>query len=187
MCRYLAREIIVIRYRHIAGCQSLYSYIFSVSGGAWLRAGLPPVYLIYMLRLPRQRHGVSPLPRPQTRQPTRPYSVAYSAHSHSCRHTVTRTHYLPHPEGEVKDKPARRRGRGLTAHYKPPRRGLNLGLYKIFVYFEAVVHESCILDPCIPSAHLHCPPWCSTIARLLHSIRLPFQPPVCMLCTIHYW
>jgi len=27
MCRYLAGEVIVIRYQHIAGCQSLYSYI----------------------------------------------------------------------------------------------------------------------------------------------------------------
>ena len=29
MCRYLAGEVIVIRYQHIAGCQSLYSYILT--------------------------------------------------------------------------------------------------------------------------------------------------------------
>ena len=46
------------------------------------------------------------------------------------------------------------------------------GLYKIFFYFEAVVHESTILSP--PPAHLHCPPWCNTIARFLGSTRLPF-------------
>ena len=60
-----------------------------------------------------------------------------------------------------------------------------LGLYKIFVYFEAVVHESttlsflpatCIADPC-----------CNTVARLLDSIRPFFRPPVCMLYTIQYW
>ena len=27
MCRYSAGEVIVISYQHIAGCQSLYSYI----------------------------------------------------------------------------------------------------------------------------------------------------------------
>ena len=27
--------------------------------------------------------------------------------------------------------------------------------------------------PFIPPAHLHCPPWCNTCARLLGSIRLP--------------
>jgi len=31
---------------------------------------------------------------------------------------------------------------------------------------------------CIPPTHLHCSPWCSTIARLLNSIRLPSRPPV---------
>jgi len=31
MCRYLAGEVIVIRYQHIAGCQSLYSYILTHS------------------------------------------------------------------------------------------------------------------------------------------------------------
>jgi len=41
--------------------------------------------------------------------------------------------------------------------------------------------------PFIPPAHLHCPPWSNTIARLLDSIRLSFQPPVCMLYTIYYW
>jgi len=30
MCRYLTGEVIVIRYQHIAGCQSLYSYILNV-------------------------------------------------------------------------------------------------------------------------------------------------------------
>ena len=44
-----------------------------------------------------------------------------------------------------------------------------------------------INHPFFPPAHLHRPPWCNTIARLLDSIRLPFRPPVCMLCTIQYW
>jgi len=39
---------------------------------------------------------------------------------------------------------------------------------------------------CIPPTHLHCPPWCNTIARLLDSIRLTFRPHVCMLYTIQY-
>jgi len=38
-----------------------------------------------------------------------------------------------------------------------------------------------INHPFIHPAHLHCPPWCNTIARLLGSIRLPFRPPMCML------
>jgi len=38
MCRYLAGEVIVIRYQHIAGCQSLYSYILS---GGWHVKCLP--------------------------------------------------------------------------------------------------------------------------------------------------
>jgi len=32
MCRCLAGEVIVIRYQHIAGCQSLYSYILNAHG-----------------------------------------------------------------------------------------------------------------------------------------------------------
>jgi len=44
-----------------------------------------------------------------------------------------------------------------------------------------------INHPFIPRVHLHCPPWCNTIARLLGSIRLPFRPFACMLYTIHYW
>ena len=43
------------------------------------------------------------------------------------------------------------------------------------------------LYPFLPPAYLHCPPWCNTIARLLDSIRFPFQPPVCLLYTIQYW
>jgi len=65
------------------------------------------------------------------------------------------------------------------------RRAARIGLYKIFVYFEAVVHESTILSS-LP-AHLHCPPWCNTIAQSLDSIRLPFQATVCMLYTTQYW
>jgi len=43
-------------------------------------------------------------------------------------------------------------------------------------------------QPCfIPRAHLHCPPWCNIIARLLDGVRLPFRPPVSMLYTIQYW
>jgi len=41
-----------------------------------------------------------------------------------------------------------------------------------------------INHPFTPPAHLHCPPWCNTIAQSLNSIRLPFRPLVCMLYTI---
>jgi len=49
--------------------------------------------------------------------------------------------------------------------------------------------DSCarIHHPHAPPAHLHCPPWCNTIAWLLGSIRLPLRTPVCMLYTIQYW
>jgi len=30
----------------------------------------------------------------------------------------------------------------------------------------------------IPTAHLHCPPWCNTIAQLLDCLRLPIRTPV---------
>ena len=63
---------------------------------------------------------------------------------------------------------------------------LRVGLYTICFYFEAVVHESTILS-LPPPAHLHCPSWYNTIARLLGRIRLPHRPPVCMLYTIQYW
>jgi len=35
-----------------------------------------------------------------------------------------------------------------------------------------------ISHPFTPHAHLHCPPCCSTNARLLDSRRLPFRPPM---------
>ena len=41
--------------------------------------------------------------------------------------------------------------------------------------------------PFIPHAHLHCPPWCNTIARLLDSIRLAFRPLVCIVYIIQDW
>ena len=37
-----------------------------------------------------------------------------------------------------------------------------IGLYKMFVYFGAIVHESTILS--FPPAHMHGPPCCNTIA-----------------------
>jgi len=59
-----------------------------------------------------------------------------------------------------------------------------VGLNKIFVYFEAVVHESTILSPPRP---LHCPRWYNTIARLVDRIQLPLRPPACILYTIQDW
>jgi len=41
MCRYLAGEVIVIRYQHIAGCQSLYLYILTPEAGQWAVEGRP--------------------------------------------------------------------------------------------------------------------------------------------------
>ena len=54
-----------------------------------------------------------------------------------------------------------------------------LFLFRIFVHVKAAVHESTMLSS--PRAHLRCLPWCSTIPRLIGSIRLPFRPPVFML------
>jgi len=54
---------------------------------------------------------------------------------------------------------------------------LYLSLYKRFVYFEAIVHESTIRS-LTPAAHLYCPPWCNTIPQLLDSIRLPSDLPL---------
>jgi len=48
-----------------------------------------------------------------------------------------------------------------------------LGLYKIFVHFEAVVPEWFL--PLAPP-HLHCPPYCNTLARLLRNVRTPPRP-----------
>ena len=39
----------------------------------------------------------------------------------------------------------------------------------------------------IPPAQLHRQPWCSTIARLLDSIRPPLRTLVCMLYTVQSW
>jgi len=61
----------------------------------------------------------------------------------------------------------------------------HLGLYTIFFYCEAIVHESTILST--PAAHLHCQPWRNTIARLSGSIRLPLRTLVCELYTTEYW
>jgi len=58
-----------------------------------------------------------------------------------------------------------------------------VSLCKIFVYFEAVMFESTILA-CIPHAHLHCPPWCNTIARFLDSMR-DSPSPTSRLCVCY--
>ena len=57
-----------------------------------------------------------------------------------------------------------------------------VGLYKILFHFEAVVHKSTILSP--PPAHLHFPPWCNTIARLLLPYKTPL--PTSRLYAIHH-
>jgi len=43
------------------------------------------------------------------------------------------------------------------------------GLYKILFSSEAVVQELTIFAS--PPAHLHCPPWCNTIARLFGTVN----------------
>ena len=48
-----------------------------------------------------------------------------------------------------------------------------LVLHKILLYFEAFVHESTILS--FPPPHLHCLPWCNSIA-LLRNILRPADP-----------
>ena len=60
----------------------------------------------------------------------------------------------------------------------------DLDLRKIFFYLEAFVLLN--QPSCHSRAHLHCPPRCNTIARLLSSIRPPLLPPVCMPYTIQY-
>ena len=62
---------------------------------------------------------------------------------------------------------------------------LGVGLYKVFVFVEAVAHESTNLSFPLPTCIAQ--PWCNTSARLLDSIRLSFRPPICMLYTTQYW
>jgi len=58
--------------------------------------------------------------------------------------------------------------------------GAYVSLYKLFVYFEAVVHESTIISP--PP-----PPTCIAHPGAI-LVRPPHRPPVCcMLYTIQYW
>jgi len=59
---------------------------------------------------------------------------------------------------------------------------VEVGLYKIFVYFGAIVHESTILLFSPPTCMTH--PGAILLHDYYHSIRLPFRPPLCMLYTI---
>ena len=65
---------------------------------------------------------------------------------------------------------------------------MHVCLYLAFTRYS-FIRNCCarINHPFIPPAHLHCLPWCNTIARLLDSIRLTVRLPVCMLYTIQYW
>jgi len=57
-----------------------------------------------------------------------------------------------------------------------------VGLYKLFFYLEAFVHESIIFV--LPHPYLHCPHYfCTTIAQYTTPPRLP----MCMPYTIQYW
>jgi len=47
MCRYLAGEVIVIRYQHIAGCQSLYSYILIGREENYYRMDAAPAFVAH--------------------------------------------------------------------------------------------------------------------------------------------
>jgi len=63
-------------------------------------------------------------------------------------------------------------------------RAMLFGLYKIFVYIKAFVHERIIPFLPLPICIAH------TIAILLHgycAIYDPPQPPSCMPYTIHNW
>jgi len=71
---------------------------------------------------------------------------------------------------------------GPLRHDRRPALGGALA-YKIFFYFEAVVHKSTILSFPSPTCVAH------PVAMLLSldRIRLRFRPPVCMLYTTQYW
>ena len=60
-----------------------------------------------------------------------------------------------------------------------------LSFYKILFHFQALLWESILLV--LPPPHLQRLPFCNVIARRLHNIRPPYQPPLCMSSTIHYW
>jgi len=62
MCRYLAGEVIVIRYQHIAGCQSLYSYILTCRPATHPASPLTPPHA-------PPRHPARPPPHPSRPPP----------------------------------------------------------------------------------------------------------------------
>jgi len=64
MCRYLAGEVTVIRYQHIAVCQSLYSYILSCGHGGRPRRRRQHCHILRLLRL-GQRASVASTRRGQ--------------------------------------------------------------------------------------------------------------------------
>jgi len=72
-------------------------------------------------------------------------------------------------------------GRLIEKEQRGPAVGLTLGLYKIFVYFKAFVHERILvflpLAVCI--AHNN--------AFSLHNFCATSQPLFCMPPTIHNW
>jgi len=70
-----------------------------------------------------------------------------------------------------------------SAQAQSPQRRQRLAFTQDIILFRCFCAR--INHPFIFRAHLHCPPWCNTIARLLGSIRSPLRPPVCMLYTIN--
>jgi len=89
------------------------------------------------------------------------------------------TYVTPHPSGIP------------PSHAPSPRCSRNIddmSLDLAFTRCSFTLRLSCTNQPSLhPPAHRHCPPWCSSIARLSDSIRISFRPPVCILCTIQYW
>jgi len=98
--------------------------------------------------------------------------LLYSVHSPSCiraRVTLPLPSCIPFPPSPVSE---------LTSLYLP-----FIGLYQIFVYFEAFAHESNIL---LPLPYLHCQHYCNTIRTTIAQCTTLPRPPFCMPYAIQY-
>jgi len=63
--------------------------------------------------------------------------------------------------------------------------GRHLAFTRYFFRSKALLWGSITL--LLPPPHLQSLPYCNTIARLLHNIRPPIWPSLCMPYTIQYW
>jgi len=84
------------------------------------------------------------------------------------------------PEGSRRDTG----GVSVTLFPLAPGIPSQVGVYKIYIHFEAYVHESIIFSPpplpVLPTL-LH--GYCTTFAQY----TTPLRPPLCMPCTVQYW